>query len=107
MVAVLQGQPVTLVCGTNLRSNPPSTIQWGDNNGTALSAGWRYFFGNGSDMVYLNLFSTALSDNGTWTCILNNGIFASLIVNVLLFVIGKPCLFCLVACHSVVFIYFL
>ena len=90
MVAVLQGQPVTLVCGTNLRSNPPSTIQWRDNNGTAFSASGRYVFGNGPDIVHLNVSSTSLSDNGTtWTCILNNGIFASNKVNIILLIIGK------------------
>ena len=90
MVAVALGQPVTLVCGTNLRSNPPSTIQWRDNNGTLLSAGGRYVFGNGSDFVHLNISSTALSDNGTtWTCILNNGVFASRTMSIVLFVIGK------------------
>ena len=91
MVAVALGQPVTFVCGTNLNSNLPSTIQWRDNNGTVLSAGGRYVFGNGSNIVYLNISSTALSDNGTtWTCIINNGVFANCIVNIVLFFIGKP-----------------
>ena len=104
MVAVAPGQPVTLVCGTNLRSNPPATIQWRDNNGAVLSVGGRYVFGNGYDIVHLNISSTGSSDNDTWSCILNNGVFAPLTVNVLLFVIGKPFVFCLVACHSVVFL---
>ena len=90
MVAAASGQPVTLVCGTNLRSNPPLPSQWRDNNGTALSVGGRYVFGNGSDIVHLNISSTAQNDNGNWSCILNNGVFTSRIMNALLFVVGKP-----------------
>ena len=32
-VAVLEGDPVTLVCGTDLTGNPIPIVQWTDNNG--------------------------------------------------------------------------
>ena len=32
-VAVLEGESVTLVCGTNLTGNPIPTITWTDNTG--------------------------------------------------------------------------
>ena len=75
MVACILGEPVTIICGTNLRSSQPSTIQWIDNNGTLLSPGGKYVFGNTSDIVHLNISSTALSDKGNWTCVLNNGLY--------------------------------
>lgn len=33
LVAVLEGDPVTLVCGTDLTGNPTPLVQWTDNNG--------------------------------------------------------------------------
>ena len=89
LVAAAPGQPATLVCGTNLRSNPPSSILWRNSNGVTLTTGGRYAFGNGSDNVYINISSTATSDNGTWSCVLNNGVFAPLVVNIVLFIVGK------------------
>ena len=32
-VAVLEGDPVTLVCGTDLTGNPIPLVQWTANNG--------------------------------------------------------------------------
>ena len=97
MVASVVKQLVTLICGSNVRSNPLSTIQWRDNNGTVLSAGGRYVFGNTSDSIYLNISNTALSDKGNWTCVLNNGLHASRMVNVLLIIIGEP--YCSIHMH--------
>ena len=88
MAAVL-GQPATLVCGTNLRSDPLPSILWKNSNETTLTTGGRYVFGNGSDNVYIMVSNTNTSDNGTWSCVLNNGVFGPLTVNIVLFIVGK------------------
>eukprot|EP00731_Ephydatia_muelleri_P011643 Em0006g537a len=55
LVAAVLGQPATLVCGTNLRSDPLPSILWRNSNETTLTTGGRYVFGNGSDNVYIML----------------------------------------------------
>eukprot|EP00731_Ephydatia_muelleri_P011706 Em0006g600a len=90
LVAAVLGQPATLVCSTNLRSDPPSSILWRNNNETTLTTGGRYVFGNGSDNVYIMVSNTNTSDNGTWSCVLNNGVFGPLTVNIVLFIVVPP-----------------
>ena len=40
-VAVLEGDSVTLVCGTDLTGNPIPTVVWRDNNGRSVEEGGR------------------------------------------------------------------
>eukprot|EP00731_Ephydatia_muelleri_P011647 Em0006g541a len=87
LVAAVLGQPATLVCGTNLRSNPPSSILWKNSNGVTVTTGGRYAYGNGSDNVYIIVSNTTTSDNGTWSCVLNNGVFGPLTMNIVLFIV--------------------
>ena len=84
-VAAVQGQPypVSLQCGTNLRGDPfPS-------NGTVVTSGGRYAMDNGLSNVQLNISNVDWNSNGTWMCILSNGILSSVVVNMSLFVLGK------------------
>ena len=90
-VAAVQGQPfpMSLQCGTNLRGIPFPTVQWKSSNGTVVTSGGRYAVDNGPSNVQLNLSNVDRSSNGTWMCILSNGILSSVVVNISLFVLGK------------------
>ena len=46
-------------------------------------------FGNGSDNVYITISNTTTSDNGTWSCVVNNGVLTPLVVNIVLYIVGK------------------
>ena len=87
----VQGQPfpVSLQCGTNLRGNPFPTVQWKSNNGTVVTSGGRYSLDNGPSNVQLNISNVDWNSNGTWICILSNGILSLVVVNIFLFVLGK------------------
>ena len=79
---MLLGDGVSLVCGTDLDSNPQATITWTAPNGTTVMDNARFNLRNGPDIVRLNLSHTLLSDAGMWRCdirtefdqyIVNNG----------------------------------
>ena len=67
---VLLGNRVSLVCGTDLDSNPQATITWTAPNGTTVTVmdNARYDLENGLDIVRLNSNRTLLSDAGMWRC---------------------------------------
>ena len=67
-VYVLLGNPLSLVCGRGLDSNPEASITWRDPNGMAIMDNDRYDLMNGSDVVHLDFVHTILSDTGMWTC---------------------------------------
>eukprot|EP00731_Ephydatia_muelleri_P011653 Em0006g547a len=91
-VVAVQGQPfpVSLQCGTNLRGNPFPTVQWKSSNGTVVTSGGRYSMDNGPSNVQLNISNVDWNSNGTWMCILSNGILSSVVVNMSLFVLVPP-----------------
>ncbi|KAL5500380.1 hypothetical protein EMCRGX_G011932 [Ephydatia muelleri] len=91
-VAAVQGQPfpVSLQCGTNLRGNPFPSVQWKSSNGTVVTSGGRYAMDNGPSNVQLNISNVDWNSNGTWMCILSNGILSSVVVNISLFVLVPP-----------------
>ena len=62
------GDPLSLVCGTGLDSNPQATITWTAPDGTTIVDNPRYDFGNGPDVVALNFAHTVLNDSGVWHC---------------------------------------
>ena len=79
---MLLGNSVSLVCGTDLDSNPQATITWTGPDGTTIMENARFNLENGPDIVRLNLSHTLLSDAGIWRCdirtesdryIVNNG----------------------------------
>ena len=65
---VLVGDPVSLVCGTSLVSNPAATISWSDIQGMEIQNAGRYTFNNGPDTVHLNFSFTRANDTGVWIC---------------------------------------
>ena len=65
---ILLGNSVSLVCGTDLDSNPQATITWTAPNGTTVMDNARFNLENGPDIVRLNLSHTLLSDAGMWRC---------------------------------------
>jgi hypothetical protein len=67
-VAVVEGGPATLVCGTGLTGNPTPTVSWTDNNDTEVTEGGRVTLSSGVEEVSLSLASSARGDSGTWTC---------------------------------------
>jgi hypothetical protein len=67
-VYVLLGNPLSLVCGRGLESNPNATITWTGSDGTTIMDTLRYDLENGPDIVRLNFTRTIMSDNGMWLC---------------------------------------
>ena len=51
----LLGDPLFLVCGTGLASNPNAMVSWTAPDGTAIMANARYDLENGPKIVRLNL----------------------------------------------------
>ena len=64
----LLGNPLSLVCGRGLDSNPQATITWTDPDGTTIMDNARYDLEIGMDVVRLNFTHTILTDTGIWTC---------------------------------------
>ena len=65
---VLLGNPLSLVCGRGLDSNPAASITWQDPNNAQIMDNARYNLENGTEVVRLNFTRTILSDTGIWTC---------------------------------------
>ena len=67
---VLLGEPLSLVCGTGLDSNPHASVTWmapGETN--AIVNNDRYDLENGREIVRLNFTNTIMGDNGLWKCV--------------------------------------
>ena len=64
----LLGDSLSLVCGTDLDSNPQATITWTAPDGTTVVDNARYTLDNGPGIVRLNFSRTILSDAGVWRC---------------------------------------
>ena len=66
---VLLGDPLSIVCGTGLDSNPQATIAWiaSDTSRITMNMG-RYTLDNGPEIVRLNFSIALMSDNGVWMC---------------------------------------
>ncbi len=64
----LLNDPVSLICGYNLDSNPPVNITWTDPQGNVVQNSDRYILDNGPEIVRLNITNTSNNDNGTWKC---------------------------------------
>ena len=67
-VYILLGNPLSLVCGRGLESNPSATITWTGSDGTTIMDTPRYDLENGPQIVRLNFTNTIMSDNGMWLC---------------------------------------
>ena len=66
---VLLGDPLSLVCGRGLDSNPQATVIWTAPDGTSILDNARYDLENGPGIVRLNFTRTILSDDGVWIVI--------------------------------------
>ena len=64
----LLDESLSLVCGTDLDSNPQATITWTAPDGTTIMDNARYDLDNGPGIVRLNFTHTILSDAGIWMC---------------------------------------
>ena len=64
----LLGDPLSLVCGTGLDSNPNAMVSWTAPDRTAIMDNARYDLENGPKIVRLNFTHTILGDTGIWRC---------------------------------------
>lgn len=68
---VLLHQPVTLVCGRKLDSNPVAEVTWMNPQGEIVLTDGKYTAYNGPEVVHLNITSAVPADHGTWRCSVN------------------------------------
>lgn len=62
------GDPVSLICGYNLKSNPPSSVTWSNPRGERVLNSEKYSMDDGPEVVQLNISNVTESDGGTWKC---------------------------------------
>ncbi len=62
------GAAVSLLCGTQLQSNPAPLILWRDPRGGVVTASDRVSFINDATGVRLNFYNSTVVDNGRWAC---------------------------------------
>ena len=69
----LLGDPLSLVCGTGLDSNPQAVITWTAPDGTTVTIvdNARYDLEDGPEIVRLNFTNAVMSDTGVWRCVVN------------------------------------
>ena len=67
-VAVELGSPLSLLCGDQLRSNPPPTITWRNSAGGVVTGNTRLDLISDVVGVRLNFSQMVLMDNGSWSC---------------------------------------
>lgn len=94
IAAAVSGDNVTLICGTNVTGNPEPTIQWIDNNNTAVNrSDGRFVFVDGPEIVSLMVYNVTEEDEGVWRCIVQveNITDADIEHNITLTVVGKTC----------------
>ena len=100
------GDPLSLVRGTGLDSNPQATITWTAPDETTIVDNDRYDLENGPDIVRLNFTNMITADTGMWVCVATvrseryvvfegrlirqqQALIGSITVNIRLIVIGK------------------
>ena len=90
VVATLEGDNATLVCGTNLTGNPEPTVQWMDNNNTEVRRNdSRFVFDDGPEIVSLSIFNVTVEDDGIWRCVVQVENASEVQQNVTLTAVGK------------------
>ena len=65
---ILLNDSLSLVCGTDLDSNPQAEVTWMAPDGTTIMDNARYNLENGPLFVRLNFTHTIPSDDGLWKC---------------------------------------
>ena len=59
---------MTLICGTDLKSNPSATISWTNPNRSLVVNSDNFTRNDGPEEVALDITNVGKDDNGTWTC---------------------------------------
>ena len=59
---------MTLICGTDLESNPSAIISWTNPKGTLVMSSDTFTINNGPENVTLEIADIGEGENGTWTC---------------------------------------
>lgn len=72
-----RGQPLMLLCGTNLDGNPRPTISWIDPKGRTVQNSSHYRYIDDAMGVVLNLSCLSHYDVGNWMCVLSSAIMSS------------------------------
>ena len=91
----VQGDDITLMCGTELKGNPVPFVRWISNTGDEIKEiDARFSISNGSEVVSLTILNTTLRDAGIWTCMLhlalpNGTIIQQLQRNLTLTILGE------------------
>ena len=67
-MAVELSSPLSLLCGDQLRSNPPPTITWRNSAGGVVTGNTRLDLISDVTGVRLNFSRMVLTDNGSWSC---------------------------------------
>ena len=70
---VFRPDSTTVSCGTNVTGFPTPVVHW-LRNGVAISDSDQYAYSDGLATVELYIANTSLEDNGTWTCVVDNGV---------------------------------
>jgi hypothetical protein len=66
---VLLGDPISLICGYNLDSNPAAVnITWIDPLQEPVTNNSNYHQHDGPELVQLNIFRASASHSGIWKC---------------------------------------
>jgi hypothetical protein len=59
---------VILICGYELKSNPPATISWTSPSQEIVVNNDSFRMNNGTEEISLMIANVSADDNGTWTC---------------------------------------
>ena len=65
---VLSGDPISLICGYDLVSNPPAIVSWTNPLGATVTSGGKYSMDSGPQVVRLNISNISEDLAGKWMC---------------------------------------
>ena len=82
---VLSGNTVTLIAFTDIESNPVPNVTWTGPDNTLITPGDHF---NTSVDGQITITNVTNEDNGTYTCIVSNGIGSGLYQTVQLIIAG-------------------
>ena len=82
---VLSGNTVTVIAFTDIEGNPVLNVTWTGPDNTVISPGGHFNTSVDGEITITNITN---EDNGTYTCIVNNGIGSGLYQTVQLIIAG-------------------
>lgn len=84
------GDEAELLCGRDLRSNPPATVRWSDSEGNIVDPdSRRASFVNGPTSISLLVRNLTEKDAGNWTCEISVEGVRTVLVSITLIVVGE------------------